>query len=34
MAHFEPGETLSQKEFMESFCITDADLDDVDVEIE
>lgn len=34
MAHFEPGETLSQKEVMESLGITDADLDDVDVEIE
>lgn len=34
MAHFNPEETLSQEEVMESLGITDADLADVEVEIE
>lgn len=34
MAHFDSSETMSQQEVMESLGITDADLDDVEVEIE
>lgn len=34
MKHFDPIETMSQQEVMESLGITDADLDDVDIEIE
>ncbi len=34
MAHFDSGETMSQQEVMESLGITDADLDDIEVEIE
>lgn len=30
----QPGETMSQREVMESFGITDTDLDDVEVGIE
>ena len=30
----QPGETMSQREVMESFGITDSDLDDVEVGIE
>ena len=34
MTHFNPHETMSQKEMMESLGITEEDLGDVDVEIE
>lgn len=34
MERFEPGETMSRQEVMESFGITDADLSDVEAEIE
>ena len=34
MAHFDPKETISQTEMMESLGITDADLDEIEVEIE
>lgn len=34
MAHFDSSETMSQQEVMKSLAITDADLDDVEVEIE
>lgn len=34
MERYDPGETMSQKEVMESFGITDEDLDDIEVEIE
>lgn len=34
MERFDPGETMSQQEVMESLGITDADLDDVEAEIE
>lgn len=34
MAHYDPKETLSQKEMMESLGISQDDLADIDVEIE
>ena len=34
MEHFDPDETMSQQEVMDSFGITAADLNDVEVEIE
>lgn len=34
MEHFNPEETLSREEVMESLGITDEDLDQVDIEIE
>lgn len=34
MDHFDPSETVSQQEVMDTFGITDKDLDDVEVEIE
>lgn len=34
MSHYNPQETMSQKELMESFGITQNDLADVDVDIE
>lgn len=34
MAHFDSKETMTQKEVMESLGITEADLEDVEVEIE
>ncbi|MDO5422409.1 MAG: type II toxin-antitoxin system Phd/YefM family antitoxin [Eubacteriales bacterium] len=34
MERFDPSETMSRQEVMESLGITDADLDDVEVEIE
>lgn len=34
MAHFDSSETMSQREVMESLGITDADLEDIEVEIE
>ena len=34
MALFDSSETMSQQEVMESLGITDADLDDIEVEIE
>lgn len=34
MAHYDPHETVSQEEMMESLGLTQSDLDNVDVEIE
>lgn len=34
MAHYDPYETVSQEEMMESLGLTQSDLDNVDVEIE
>ena len=34
MSHFDSKEVMSQKQVMDSLGITEADLDDVDVEIE
>lgn len=34
MENYNPKETMSQKDIMESLGITDADLDEIEVEIE
>ena len=34
MAHFDPKESMSQKEVMESLGITDEELNEIEVEIE